>query len=304
MIEPGHPVLPITRQCALVGTAVQRSTAVRASRLPRTLPSCEPSTGSSWTPRGTARVRWPGICGVMAMRSVANVSAGLMGRMGLAAVYQRPRTTVRDPQHRVWPYLLRGLAIDRPNQVWCADIPYVPMRRGFLYFVAVMEWFSRRVLAWRLSNTMEADFCIEALKEAVARGVQAIFNDRVCCPSPQISISSPSLASATFRQMAAGAFSLPPVHVPSGPKMLWYRATEVWTMQAVKQWKLWVSPGPATCGSISSQRDTKQSPAFDRRHGRHGNYWPTRFAAWSICRRSRRRMRDPARTIAAGSDGP
>jgi putative transposase len=93
----------------------------------------------------------------------------LMAEMGLAAVYQQPRTTVPHPEHRVYPYLLRGLAIDRPDQVWCADITYIPMRRGFLYLVAVMDWASRMVLAWRLPNTMEADFCIEALEEALAR---------------------------------------------------------------------------------------------------------------------------------------
>lgn len=101
----------------------------------------------------------------------------LMARMGLAAVYQRPKTTMRHPRHRVWPCLLRGIVIDRPDLVWCADMTYIPMRRGFLYLVAVMDWFSRRVLAWRLSNTMEADFCIEALQEAMARfGRPAIFN--------------------------------------------------------------------------------------------------------------------------------
>jgi putative transposase len=77
----------------------------------------------------------------------------LMAKMGLAAVYQRPRTTVPHPEHRKWPYLLRGVVIDRPDQVWCVDITYIPMRRGFLYLVAVMDWASRRVLAWRLSNS-------------------------------------------------------------------------------------------------------------------------------------------------------
>ena len=100
-----------------------------------------------------------------------------MAKMGLAAVYQRPRTTVPHPEHRTWPYLLRNMVIDRPDQVWCADITYIPMRRGFLYLVAIMDWASRRVLAWRLSNTMDADFCIEALEEAMARhGRPEIFN--------------------------------------------------------------------------------------------------------------------------------
>ena len=75
----------------------------------------------------------------------------------------------KHPHHKVWPYLLKGLAISRPNQVWCVDISYIPMRRGFLYLVAIMDWFSRKVLAWRLSNSMEADFCVEALKEALAK---------------------------------------------------------------------------------------------------------------------------------------
>jgi len=101
----------------------------------------------------------------------------LMAKMGLSAVYQRPRTTVPHPEHRTWPYLLRNLVIDRPDQVWCADITYIPMRRGFLYVVAIMDWASRRVLSWRLSNTMDADFCIEALEEAMARhGRPEIFN--------------------------------------------------------------------------------------------------------------------------------
>jgi putative transposase len=101
----------------------------------------------------------------------------LMRLMGLAAIYQRPRTTVPHPEHRVHPYLLRGLLIDRPNQVWCADITYIPMRRGFLYLVAVMDWATRKVLAWRLSNTMDVAFCVAAVEEALARfGSPEIFN--------------------------------------------------------------------------------------------------------------------------------
>jgi putative transposase len=100
-----------------------------------------------------------------------------MAKMGLAPIYQRPRTTVPHPEHRVYPYLLRDLAIDRPNQVWCADITYIPMRRGFLYLVAIMDWTSRKVLAWRVSNTMDVEFCLEALEEAMAGfGKPEIFN--------------------------------------------------------------------------------------------------------------------------------
>ena len=101
----------------------------------------------------------------------------LMTKMGIAAVYPRPRTSKPHPEHRVYPYLLRDLTIDHPNQVWCADVTYIPMRRGFMYLVAIMDWHSRRVLSWRLSNTLDADFCVEALKEALLRyGVPAIFN--------------------------------------------------------------------------------------------------------------------------------
>ena len=101
----------------------------------------------------------------------------LMRVMGLEAIYQKPNTSKGHPDHKIYPYLLRGLAIDHPNQVWCADITYTPMAKGFVYLVAVMDWFSRRVLSWRLSITMEADFCVEALQDAIARhGPPEIFN--------------------------------------------------------------------------------------------------------------------------------
>ena len=100
-----------------------------------------------------------------------------MAKMGLAPIYQRPRTSDPHPEHRIYPYLLRDLEITRPNQVWCADITYLPMRRGFLYLVAIMDWASRKVLAWRLSNTMDTAFCVAALEEALARfGKPEIFN--------------------------------------------------------------------------------------------------------------------------------
>ena len=101
----------------------------------------------------------------------------LMRKMGLLAVYPKRRTTIPDQGHRIYPYLLRGVAVSRPNQVWAADITYIPMARGFLYLVAVMDWFSRKVLSWRLSNTMDYHFCVEALDEAVQRyGKPEIFN--------------------------------------------------------------------------------------------------------------------------------
>jgi putative transposase len=91
----------------------------------------------------------------------------LMRLMGIEAIYQKPNTSKPHPEHKIYPYLLRGMKIDRPNQVWAADITYIPMPKGFLYLVAIIDWFSRKVLSWRLSNTMEADFCVEALNEAL-----------------------------------------------------------------------------------------------------------------------------------------
>tara|TARA_R100000935_G_scaffold3603_1_gene9111 strand:+ start:36 stop:815 length:780 start_codon:yes stop_codon:yes gene_type:complete len=93
----------------------------------------------------------------------------LMGSMGLKAIYKGPNTSKRHPQHRIYPYLLRKLPITRPNHVWCSDITYIPVRRGFLYLVAIMAWATRKVLAWRLSNTLDASFCVEALNEAIAK---------------------------------------------------------------------------------------------------------------------------------------
>jgi putative transposase len=101
----------------------------------------------------------------------------LMRLMGIEAIYPRPKTTRPHPEHKIYPYLLRGLTIDRPNQVWATDITYIPMARGFMYLVAVIDWYSRKVLSWRLSNTMETDFCIEAVDEAIRRfGTPEIFN--------------------------------------------------------------------------------------------------------------------------------
>ncbi len=103
--------------------------------------------------------------------------ATLMRRMGMAAIYRKPNTSKPALGHKVYPYLLRGMRIDRPNQVWAMDITYVPMARGFVYLAAVVDWFSRRVLSWRVSISMEAAFCVEALEEALARhGRPEIFN--------------------------------------------------------------------------------------------------------------------------------
>lgn len=177
MIEPEHPRLSIVRQCELV--SISRSGFYRCPA-GETLLNLElmrlvdaqfletPWYGSRQMARQLRREGH-----VVGRKRVRR----LMARMGLAPIYQRPRTTVPHPGHRVWPYLLRDLVVDRPNQVWCADITYIPMRRGFLYLVAVMDWATRKVLAWRVSNTMDVEFCISALEEALSRfGRPAIFN--------------------------------------------------------------------------------------------------------------------------------
>jgi putative transposase len=101
----------------------------------------------------------------------------MMRRMGIEAIYRRPNTSKCAPGHKIYPYLLRGVTVDRPNQVWAMDITYIPMARGFVYLTAVVDWFTRRVLAWRVSISMEVDFCLEAVEEALAKyGAPETFN--------------------------------------------------------------------------------------------------------------------------------
>ena len=106
-----------------------------------------------------------------------------MRQMGLSAIYRKPRTSTPHPAHRIYPYLLRDVRIERANQVWSADVTYIPQQRGFQYLVAIMDWATRTVLAWRLlSNTLDSDFCTEALEEALARyGTSEIFNTDQGC---------------------------------------------------------------------------------------------------------------------------
>ena len=133
----------------------------------------------------------------------------LMRTMGIEAIYRRKNTSKPHPDHTVFRYLLRKLVIDRPNQVWAADISYIPMARGFLYLVAIIDWFSRKVLAWRLSNSMAADFCVEALEEALARfGAPEIFNTERA-PSSHVPSLSPcsrhTRSESAWTAKAAGA---------------------------------------------------------------------------------------------------
>ena len=177
MVNSDHAKLSIVRQCALLG--VSRS-------------------GLYYAPKGESAINlalmqeidrafteWP-FFGVRQMRdylALQGYGAGikrvrrLMRLMGLMPIYQKPRTSVPHPEHKRYPYLLRDIVVSRPNQVWCTDITYIPMRKGFLYLVAIMDWHSRKVLSWRLSNTMDTDFCVAALEEALAKhGKPDIFN--------------------------------------------------------------------------------------------------------------------------------
>ncbi len=154
MIEPDHPGLSVVRQCELV--SISRSGFYRqpAGETPLTLELMRLIDAQF------LETPWYGSRQMMRHLRREGFAVGrkrvrrLMARMGLAPIYQRPRTTVPHPEHRVYPYLLRNMAIDRPNQVWCADLTYIPMRRGFLYLVAVMDWATRKVLSWRVSNTV------------------------------------------------------------------------------------------------------------------------------------------------------
>ncbi len=168
MIDRMH-TLPVVRQCQLLGmsrsTAYYQPTPVSASVLALMRRSDElhlqyPFAGARML-RNLLRQKGQAI----GRRHVAT----LMRRMGITAVYRKPHTSQRHPAHRVYPYLLRHLEITRPNHVWAADLTSIPMKRGFVYLFAVLDWASRRVLAWRLSNTLTTDFCLEAVREAVAQ---------------------------------------------------------------------------------------------------------------------------------------
>jgi putative transposase len=177
MIEPEHPQLSVVRQCELVSISRSGFYHRPAGETPLNLELMRlidaqfletPWYGARQMARHLRREGY-----AIGRKRIRR----LMAKMGLAPIYQRPRTTVPNPEQQIFSYLLRDLAIDRPNQVWCADITYLPMRRGFLYLVAVMDWATRKVLAWRVSNTMDVEFCIEALEEALARfGRPEIFN--------------------------------------------------------------------------------------------------------------------------------
>lgn len=177
LVEWGHPEISIRRQCELLG--LNRSTlySPRASGV-----SNQDLELMRLIDKQYLKTPFYGSRRMMAYLHKLDWQVGrkrvqrLMRIMGLEAIYPRPRTTIADKHHKVYPYLLRGLTIDRPNQVWCSDITYLPMRRGFMYLVAVMDWFSRYVLSWRLSSTMDTEFCLNSLEDALRIATPEIFN--------------------------------------------------------------------------------------------------------------------------------
>lgn len=177
MVVHDHEKLSITRQCVLL-------------KLSRSSIYYKKGGESSYNIAlmneiDKAATQWP-FFGVRQMRrylvrlgyAVGNKRVRrLMRLMGIEAIYQKPRTTTLNLAHKKYPYLLRDLPITRSNQVWCADITYIPMQKGFLYLVAIMDWYSRKILSWRLSNTLDTDFCVSALEEALSKyGKPQIFN--------------------------------------------------------------------------------------------------------------------------------
>ena len=178
MIDREHEV-PVVRQCEVLDLA--RSTAYYQ---PLPLPQGDlvlmrrlDELHLKWTFLGTRRLR--DLLRKDGFEVGRKHVATLMRRMGIATLYRKPSTSApgSGPEHRVYPYLLKGMLIDRPNQVWAADITYIPMAKGFLYLVAIMDWASRRVLAWRTANTLTTDFCVAALEEALTQyGTPEIFN--------------------------------------------------------------------------------------------------------------------------------
>ncbi len=176
MIDREH-ALPVARQAAAL--SISRSSVYY---LPRPVPAADlvlmrrlDELHLEFPFAGTRMLR--GLLAASGSKTGRRHVKTLMKRMGIEALYRRPRTTKPEPGHKIYPYLLRGMEIARPNQAWAMDITYIPMARGFVYLAVVLDWFSRRVLSWRVSITMEAAFCVETLEDALAKhGKPEIFN--------------------------------------------------------------------------------------------------------------------------------
>lgn len=176
LIESDHSILPVSRQCELLGLPRSswyykpQKVASVDLELMRLIDEQYTLTPFYGIRRMTACLHQQGY--QVNHKRVQR----LMRLMGIEAIYPKPRLSKKDEQHKVFPYLLRGLKIDRPNQVWASDITYIRLRRGFVYLVAIMDWFSRYVLSWSVSVTMDVHFCIEALERALRMGKPGIFN--------------------------------------------------------------------------------------------------------------------------------
>jgi putative transposase len=177
LVERENPALPIAQQCRLLAVsraAVYRKPAAVSAEALAIMALIDRQYLARPYYGSRRMAAWLAIQGHLVNRKRVQ---RLMRLLGLVAIYQRPNTSKPAAAHKIYPYLLGGLAIERVNQVWCADVTYIPMARGFLYLVVVMDWVSRAVLAWRLSNTLGAEFCVEALEDALARyGRPEIFN--------------------------------------------------------------------------------------------------------------------------------
>jgi putative transposase len=177
LVERENPTLPVSQQCRLL--AVSRSSTYRrpaeVSETDRVTMGLIDRQYLARPYYGSRRMAaWLATQGHVVNRKRVQ---RLMRLMGLVAIYQRPNTSKAAAAHKVYPYLLGGIAIERVNQVWCSDITYIPMAKGFLYLVVIMDWVSRAVLAWRLSNTLGTEFCVDALEEALSEhGRPEIFN--------------------------------------------------------------------------------------------------------------------------------
>jgi putative transposase len=190
LVEREDPALPVSRQCRLL--AVSRASVYRqAAAVSDKDLAIMALIDRQYLARpyyGSRRMAaWLAIQGHPVNRKRVQ---RLMRLIGLVAVYQRPNTSKPAAAHKVYPYLLGGLSIDRVNQVWCSDITYIPMAKGFVYLVAIMDWHSRAVLAWRLSNTLGADFCVEALEDALAYDKPEVFNTDQGCQFTGIEFTS------------------------------------------------------------------------------------------------------------------
>jgi putative transposase len=178
VIAAGHPEVSIERRCELLG--LPRSTyyrpqamGLRSGDLELMRRIDELYLKQPWAGSRTMATLLSNPDEIIGRKRISR----LMRLMGIESVAPKPGTSKRHPQHPVYPYLLRGMAIDRPNQVWASDITYIPMAKGFMYLVAIMDWATRKVLSWRLSNTLDSSFCVEALKEALSEyGTPEIFN--------------------------------------------------------------------------------------------------------------------------------